>query len=456
MPRAVCNQMIMNRLSLLLAIAVVCNAASAASTAIINVNIVPMHEEIVVPAQTVVVENGLISAIGNVDEIPVPKDAEVVDGTDRYLMPGLAEMHAHVPDIASQNLGRVLTLFAANGVTTIRGMLGQPSHLILRQKLLSGDVFGPRLITSGPSMNGNSVSNVADGVARVRAQHAAGYDFIKIHPGLSADEFMAIASTANELGIPFAGHVPVAVGVENSLRVGMATIDHLDGYLAALLPANSDRSGGYGGFFDVLLAEQANADRVAELAAKTAKAGTWNVPTESLFEHRVSEASVVALSKRPEMRYMPAATVERWVLAKQQQLDERGFDAQIAARAIALRRSIILALHNAGARLLLGSDAPQVFNVPGFSLHHELAFLVEAGLTPFEALQTGTTAVAEFLAMNTGTVAVGRDADLVLLDANPLVDISNTRRIHGVMMRGAWHSAVRLEQRLLPFRQEID
>jgi len=305
-------------------------------------------------------------------------------------------------------------------------------------------------------MNGNSVGNVADGVARVRAQHAAGYDFIKIHPGLSADEFMAIASTANELGMPFAGHVPVAVGVENALRAGIATIDHLDGYLAAMLPANSDQSGGYGGFFDVLLAEQVNAERVTELAAKTATAGTWNVPTESLFEHRVSEASVVELSNRLEMRYMPAATVERWVSAKQQLLDEREFDAQIATRAIALRRSIILAMHNAGARLLLGSDSPQVFNVPGFSLHHELAFLVEAGLTPFEALQTGTTAVAEFLATNTGTVAVGRDADLVLLDANPLADISNTRRVHGVMLQGAWHSSVQLEQRLLPFRQEID
>ena len=298
--------MIKKRLSLLLLLAVASNAASAASTAIINVNIVPMYEEIVIPDQTVVIENGLISAIGSVDKVPVPEGAEVVDGTDRYLMPGLAEMHAHVPGIASPNLGRVLTLFAANGVTTIRGMLGQPSHLVLRQKLLSGDVFGPRLITSGPSMNGDSVSNVADGVARVRAQHAAGYDFIKIHPGLSAEEFMAIASTANELGMPFAGHVPVAVGVENALRAGMATIDHLDGYLAAMLPANSDKSGGYGGFFDVLLAEQVNADRVAELAAKTATAGTWNVPTESLFEHRVSEVSVVELSNRPEMRYMRA------------------------------------------------------------------------------------------------------------------------------------------------------
>ena len=446
----------MKRLTLILLIIVACNAANAASTAIINVNVVPMHAEIVIPAQTVVIEDGLISAIGSVDKLPVPEDAEIVDGTDRYLMPGLVEMHAHVPDATSQNLGRVLTLFAANGVTTIRGMLGQPSHLVLRQRLLSGDVFGPRLFTSGPSMNGNSVSNVADGIARVRAQHDAGYDFIKIHPGLSADEFMAIAATANELGMPFAGHVPVAVGLENALSAGMATIDHLDGYVAALMPVNSDQSGGYGGFFDVLLMEHVNVQRVPELAAKTAAAGVWNVPTESLIEHRVSDVSVAELSNRPEMLYMPAATIERWVSIKQRQLDERGFDARIGARAIAIRRRIILTLHKAGARLLLGSDAPQVFNVPGFSLHHELAFLVKAGLTPYEALQTGTTAAAEFLGTNAGSVAVGRDADLVLLDANPLADISNTRRVHGVMLRGTWHSSAQLEQRLMPYRQKSD
>ena len=446
----------MKRLTLLFLSIVACDATSAASTAIINVNIVPMHAEVVIPAQTVVIEDGLISAIGSVDKTPVPEGAEIVDGTDRYLMPGLVEMHAHVPDTTSQNLGRVLTLFAANGVTTIRGMLGQPSHLVLRQRLLSGDVFGPRLFTSGPSMNGNSVSNVADGIARVRAQHDAGYDFIKIHPGLSADEFMAIAATANELGMPFAGHVPVAVGLENALSAGMATIDHLDGYVAALMPVNSDQSGGYGGFFDVLLMEYVNVQRVPELAAKTAAAGVWNVPTESLVEHRVSDVSVAELSNRPEMLYMPAATVERWASIKQRQLDERGFDARIGARAIAIRRRIILSLHEAGARLLLGSDAPQVFNVPGFSLHHELAFLVKAGLTPYEALQTGTTAAAEFFGTNAGSVTTGRDADLVLLDANPLADISNTRRVHGVMLRGTWHSSAQLEQRLMPYRQKRD
>ena len=446
----------MRLLLLVLAGLIAAVTVEAAAKAFINVNVIPMTAETVIEGQTVVVENGLIAAIGDVDVVPVPKGAKLVDGTDRYLIPGLAEMHAHVPDIGTDYLDRVLSLFVANGVTTVRGMLGRPSHLGLRQELLNGDVFGPRLFTSGPSMNGNSVKGPADAERKVRAQHAAGYDFVKIHPGLSADEYAAIATTAAELGMPFAGHVPVAVGVEGALSAGTATIDHLDGYIVALMPADTDPSGGYGGFFDVMLADQAVEEKIAAIARQTADARTWNVPTESLIEHLVSDVSVADLRNRSEMRYMPEATVEQWAQAKEQQLNERGFDAHVGARAIELRRKLILALHEAGAGLLLGSDAPQVFNVPGFSLHRELAFLVSAGLTPFEALQTGTTAVAEFLGTNTGAVVVGHDADLVLLDANPLPDISNTRRVHGVMLRGNWHSSTELEDRLAAFATQED
>ena len=446
----------MKRLFLLVVALFALHAANAESVAFVNVNVIPMTTETVVTGQTVVVDNGIIAAIGDVDGVPVPKAAKIVDGTDRFLIPGLAEMHAHVPDPGTQFLDRVLTLFVANGVTTIRGMLGRPSHLTLRKRLLDDERFGPRLITSGPSMNGRSVDGPADASRKVRAQHAAGYDFIKIHPGLSSEEYESIAITSNELGIPFAGHVPVAVGVGNALSAGTATIDHLDGYIASLMPANTDSSGGYGGFFDVLLADQVSEDRIAEIAERTAAAGTWNVPTESLFEHRVSDIGVAELRNRPEMRYMPAATVQQWVRAKEEQLDERGFNSGIGARAIELRRKIIVALHEAGAGLLLGSDAPQVFNVPGFSLHHELGFLVAAGLTPFEALQTGTTAAAGFLGTNTGIIAVGREADLVLLNADPLLDIANTRRIHGVMVRGNWYPSSELQERLSHFREQGD
>ena len=184
----------MKRIVALAAVLLTVEMASAAPTAFLNVNVIAMAEDRVVEAQTIIVEDGVITVIGDVDGVPVPKGAVVVDGTDRYLMPGLVEMHAHVAEVGSPELGRDLALFVANGVTTVRGMLGRPSHLALRQQLLDGEEFGPRLITSGPSLNGNSVSSPADGVRKVQAQHAAGYDFIKIHPGLSASEFTAIAS----------------------------------------------------------------------------------------------------------------------------------------------------------------------------------------------------------------------------------------------------------------------
>lgn len=441
-------------LAILLAAVLLVSPAFAEMTAFINVNVISMTDDQVDAGQTVLIDQGRISAIGPVDTTALPKDIRIVDGTDRYLMPGLAEMHAHVPDAASSELDRVMSLFAANGVTTIRGMLGRSSHLRLREALLRNEVFGPRLITSGPSLNGNSVNGANHGSRQVREQFAAGYDFIKIHPGLDAKEFAAIAETAHELGMPFAGHVPVAVGVRNALAAGIATIDHLDGYLAALMPADSDASGGYGGFFDVLLADQLAEDRISELATQTAAAGSWNVPTESLFEHRVSAVSVAELSNRPEMRYMPEATVQQWVRAKQRLEEERGFDPEVARQAIEIRRMLIKALHDAGAGLLLGSDAPQVFNVPGYSIHHELEYLVESGLTPYQAIATGTTAVAEFLGSNSGRVEVGRDADLVLLDSNPLLDISNTRRVHGVVLRGVWYSSAELQDRLKPYRSQ--
>ena len=429
------------------------DVASAAATAFLNVNVVPMTDERVITSQTVIVEDGVVTQIGPVDSVLLPEGIQIVDGTDRYLMPGLAEMHAHVPGDA-QEIDRVLTLFAANGVTTIRGMLGRPSHLALREELLQGQRFGPRLITSGPSLNGNSVTGAADGERKVRDQHAAGYDFLKIHPGLTASEYRAIAATADEVGIPFAGHVPASVGLAGALEVHMATIDHLDGYMAALMPAEHDDSGGYGGFFDVLLASQVLESLIDDVVAATVAAGTWNVPTQSLIEQLVNDESVADLSSRPENRYMPQETVERWAAAKESQLGERGFTLEIGARAIEIRRKLILALHEAGAGLLLGSDAPQIFNVPGFAVHRELGFLVAAGLSPFEALQTGTTAPAEFLGIDTGAVVVGRVADLVLLDANPLEDIGNSRRVHGVMLRGTWHDAGDLQKRLQAFEHD--
>ncbi len=429
-------------------LALCATAASAATTAFVNVNVVPMTSTEVLRAQTVVVDAGRIHAIGPVDRVPVPEDATIVDGTDRYLMPGLADMHAHIPRQDGSELDRVLTLFAARGVTTVRGMPGAPPHLDLRDALASGERFGPTLITSGPSLNGNSVSGAGDARRQVAAQVAAGYDFLRIHPGLDRAEFEAIAEAAANHGIAFAGHVPAAVGLSGALKAGIATIDHLDGYLAAMLPRHSPGNGGYGGFFGSMLADDVVVERLDEVVAETALAGTWNVPAQTLVEQRIDSTPAAELAARAEMAYMPPATVRRWQEVKASQVADAAYDADTAARAIALRRELILRLHRANGRILLGSDAPQVFNVPGFATHRELKLYVAAGLSPYEALVTGTVAVAEFLDSDTGRVEEGRRADLLLVDDDPLADIRNAARIHGVMLRGRWYPEHELEARL--------
>jgi imidazolonepropionase-like amidohydrolase len=419
----------------------VVTTAYAESTAFINVNVIPMTSDTVLRARTVIVTDGEIVVIGDVDDTAVPTDAVVVDGTDRYLIPGLSEMHGHVPGSNSGGLDRVLHLYVANGITTVRGMLGQPSHLELRSVLQKGERLGPRLYTSGPSLNGRSVTSPQRAISMVEQQHAAGYDFLKIHPGLTRQEFDAMAATANRLGMRFAGHVPEDVGIERALAAGIATIDHLDGYMESLLRPHDDPSGGLSGFFGVFIADQADESKIAGIVAATVEAGVWNVPTDSLFRHATSsESDPDDMVDWPEMKYMPADTVERWRRAKRDVLDDANYHPDTAARAVALRQQLILELHRNGAGLLLGSDSPQIFNVPGFAIHHELEYLVDAGLTPFEALQTGTVNPAEFFGRSGdfGVVKIGAEADLILLDANPLEDITNTRRIHGVMLRGRW------------------
>jgi len=434
-----------NLISVLL---LVVTTAFAESTAFINVNVIPMTSDTVLRARTVIVNDGEIVVIGDVDDTAVPADAVVVDGTDRFLIPGLSEMHGHIPGRNSGGLDRVLHLYVANGITTVRGMLGQPSHLELRSALQKGERLGPRLYTSGPSLNGRSVTSPQRAISMVEQQHAAGYDFLKIHPGLTRQAFDAMAATANRLGIPFAGHVPEDVGIERALAAGIATIDHLDGYMESLLRPHDDPSGGLSGFFGVFIADQADETKISGIVAATVEAGTWNVPTDSLFRHATSsESDPDDMVDWPEMKYMPADTVERWRRAKREILDDANYHPDTAARAVALRQQLILELHRNGAGLLLGSDSPQIFNVPGFAIHRELEYLVDAGLTPFEALRTGTANPAEFFGRtgDFGVVKTGAEADLILLDANPLEDVTNTRRIHGVMLRGCWLSRSELD-----------
>jgi imidazolonepropionase-like amidohydrolase len=368
--------------------------------------------------------------------------------TPGFLIPGLAEMHAHVPPmrLGEQQVHDTLALYLAHGITTIRGMLGESGHLDLRQTLASGELVGPRLLTAGPSFNGNSISSPQQARAMVRAQAEAGYDLLKLHPGLWPEAFAAIVETATAVGIDYSGHISVAVGLDRVLASHQGTIDHLDAYAQAMVPPDHPLYGTDPGFFGINLVAGMNAAMIPDLARRTAAAGIANVPTQTLLENIYSN-DVQSLLARPAMRYIPSEVSQRWQNAIERlraaTTDE---DRQ---QFIELRRQLILALHEAGGVILLGADAPQVMNVPGDAVHHELEIYVESGLSPAAALATGTTNIARYLNQSIyGCLNQGCVADLVLLAANPLEDISHVRRIEGVMRAGRWFDRAELDDLL--------
>jgi imidazolonepropionase-like amidohydrolase len=415
-----------------------------------NVNVVPMDEERVLPAATVIIENGRIrEVIEEPGGMPAP-DGQTVDGTGKYLMPGLAEMHAHVPGSGEEEQYRhdVLFLYLANGVTLIRGMLGDPVHLELREQLSRGEILGPRLITAGPAFSNRTAPTPERAAELVNEQEEAGYDFIKIASG-TRPAFDAMADAARARGFTFSGHVPGEVGVPRALEAGYASIDHLDGYMETLVDPEQTAEVD-GGFFGYRLAPHAEEERMRAIARRTREAGVWNVPTETLMYAVLVWDLETIRQERPEFRYMPPRIVDGWIQNVRQRRADPLYNLGTAEQFVRVRGQLIRALHEAGAGLLLGSDAPQFFNVPGFSLHHEMRIMTEAGLSPFEVLQTGTVKPAVFFGEENddGRIAPGMRADLILLDANPLEDIAHLRQVAGVIRSGQWLPQDEIERRL--------
>ncbi len=421
--------------------------------AFINVSVVPMDRDRVLSGQTVVVEGDRITAIGASGSVAVPADAVRIEGRGKFLMPGLAEMHAHIPpgrQVADSTIERVLALFALNGVTTVRGMLGDPRHLPLRDRAARGELLSPTIYSSSPSVNGNTMRTPAAAAESVTTYRRAGYDFLKIHPGLSREIFDTIAATAKRVGIRFAGHVPLDVGIERAIEAGYWSVDHFDGVMEGLVPATRPFTPAEDGFFGLGLIERADERRIPVLAAMAKAAGVWVVPTETLMRHIVGNYTVDEMRAWPELKYMTAAEVEGWVRTTAAMRGDTTVSAAAKARYLEFRRKLIKQFHQAGVGFLLGSDAPQVWNVPGFSLRRELRYLVDAGLTPFQALESGTRNVAVYFGTEaaTGTIAAGKRADLILLDGNPLQDIANVGRQAGVMVRGRWLDQAEIARRL--------
>ncbi len=415
-----------------------------------SVNVIPMDRERVLENQTVVVRNGKITALGNDGKVTIPKDALVIDARGKYLTPGWAEIHAHVPPIDDiEPMKEVLILYLANGITTIRGMLGHPKHLELRSKINSGEILGPHFYTTGPSFNGQTVKTAERGAQMVREQKAAGYDFLKLHPGLTKETFPAIAKTAHEVGIPFVGHVSFNVGVWRAIDAGYSSIDHMDGFVEAIVPRSDTLAEPETGLFASWIAYRADASQIPKLVKGLREKHIRVVPTQSLAERWLSPLPADAFTHDPEMTYMKPEQFKGWENTKKSYLENPNFSKEHAEKLIQIRRKLIYECQRNGVDLLLGSDAPQIFNVPGFSIHHEMKYMVDAGLTPYEVLRTGTVNVASYLNKSDwGVVKTGNVSDLVLLSGNPLKDISQTKNIDGVMIGTNWLSKDYIQKEL--------
>jgi len=416
------------------------------STAFVGVSVLTMENDAVLADETVIVSQGKIASVLPAANAQIPIGAVRIEGKGKFLMPGLAEMHAHIPGgaVTDQAVERTLFLYAANGVTTIRGMLGDPRHLVYRERAAKAETISPLIYTAGPSFNAKTAATIPMAVEAVIAQKKAGYDLLKIHPGVPRDVFDALAAKADELKMPFAGHVPAAVGLMRALYARYATIDHLDGYVEGLTANPAVHSQ----FFGTNLMSAVDESRFASLVSASKAAGVWQVPTQVLMDNLLNDLPTSTLVARPEMKYaIPQESIKNWTAQREkfQQIPQAD-----RAKLLGLRRRFIKALHDAGVPFALGSDAPQLWNVPGFSAHRELRSLVDAGLTPYQALRTATKNVGTYFRTEstTGTIAAGKRADLVLLDANPLVNIDNSTRIAGVMVNGRWMSRAAIDKRL--------
>jgi imidazolonepropionase-like amidohydrolase len=398
-----------------------------------NVNLITMRDDKVIPSQTVVIQDDRIKRVLESDSVDIPAGATIIDGKgEKYLMPGLADMHVHL------NRSSYLKLLVANGVTTVRNMWGMDFHRILREDINHKQRVGPTIYSTGALLDGfpkywprsTGIRTVEDARNAVLKTKEDGFDFVKVYDRLSEENYNAIISTARELDIPVVGHIPTEVGFDKAVAAGQYSFEHLYGA--------TDRPWDW-------LSKKTGAS-FKEYLEKSVVSGVWNCPTLVLFQ--AYEKNRSDLESQPELKYMNRDTIEYWNKSPAIDLQDQGRQNRL---------DTVKALNDAGANLILGTDTPNNWVIPGFSIHDELSLFVEAGLTPYEAIKTGTVnatihmkKLSEF-----GTIEKGKRADLILCDANPFDDVANISSPTGVMTNGIWYPRAALDQMLDEVETEV-
>lgn len=392
------------------------------------------------PDRTVIVRGNRILAAGPSSVVAIPRGTRIVESRGKFLIPGLWDMHVHTVMPGGAD---VLSLYVANGVTGVRDMAGDWGQLTAwRGAIMRGERIGPRMIASGPYLEGgdvpiphllvkapNDASPAVDSLIRM------GVDFVKVHSQLTRDSYFAIARAARARGIPFAGHVPRSVGAADASDSGQRSLEHLltipnqcdPGEQASLEPAYPLQSVFY----------RCATEDLAPLFARFVRNDTWIVPT-LVAQYEVANWPTREVPGDAYAPFLPDS-LRKYVAEIFPMPPDVPPNANVVGRALFAKRvAIVGAMHRAGVHILPGTDAPLRNSPPGFGLHQELQYFVQAGFTPFEALRAATLEPARFLGIadSVGTVDVGKIADLVLLDANPLAAIENAARPALVVANG--------------------
>jgi len=434
--------------------------------AITHVTVIDMTGAPPQPDMTVLVVRDHIAAMSSSAEANLPRNATIVDGSGKFLIPGLADMHVHLTGAGEPDGSRkfIIPLLLANGITSVRDMGGYLDSLLpLRREIEAGKRLGPRIILAGPYLDGNPplfqpslvVTNDVQASDDVRDLIQRGVDFIKVQSNLSRDVYFEIAAACKSQHISFVGHVPDRVTAAEASAAGQRSIEHLtcvlracsvnepklmrEQFLAAAGKEKGVSSPARQLDWDSELLRSFSETRAQALIAEFVANGTWQTPTLIVLQQDAYPTENLAQRDDPRMKYIPRAVLDRWKKNAQQDA------ASASTREYSLRKELmeksehlVGEMQQSEVKILAGTDTAAPFVYPGFSLHEELALLVQSGLTPMQALQAATSRAAEFMGKSAtqGTIEKGKVADLVLLDADPLADIHNASHISAVVVRG--------------------